>query len=68
MTKDVVIEYGHDRLPSKSEKAELENSKRVISGFEVCRDCSAKQLKKELAALLKGTEMEGFCFESVLGH
>ena len=25
MTKDVVIEYGHDRVPSKTEKAELEN-------------------------------------------
>ena len=66
MSKDVVvIEYGHDRVPSKAEKAELEKSNRVISGFEVCRDWRAKQLKKELAALLKGTEMEGFCFEIV---
>lgn len=66
VTKDVVIvEYGHDRVPSKAEKAELEKSKRVISGFEVCRDWSAKQLEKELAALLKGTEMEEFGFEIV---
>ena len=61
----VVIEYGHDRVPSKTEKAELEKSKRVISGFEVCRGWSATQLEKELAALLKGTEMEGFSFEIV---
>ena len=61
MTKDIdVIEYGHDRVPSKTEKAELEKSKRVISGFEICRGWSATQLEKELAALLKGTEMEGF--------
>ena len=66
VTKDVVvIEYGYDRVPSKAEKAELEKSKRVISGFEVGRDWSAKQLEKELAVLLKGTEMEGFCFEIV---
>ena len=66
VTKDVVvIEYGHDRVPSKAEKTELEKSKRVISGFEVGRDWSAKQLEKELAVLLKGTEMEGFCFEIV---
>ena len=66
VTKDVVvIEYGHDRVPSKAEKAELEKSKRVISGFEVSKDWSAKQLEKELTALLKGTQMEGFCFEIV---
>ena len=61
----VVIEYGHDRIPSKTEKAKLEKSKRVISGFEVCRGWSATQLEKELAALLKGTEMERFSFEIV---
>ena len=65
VTKDiVVIEHGHDRVPSKTEKAELEKSKRVISGFvEVW---SATQLEKELAALLKGTEMGGFSFEIVI--
>ena len=48
VTKDVVvIEYGHDRVPSKAEKAELKKSKRVISGFEVGRDWSAKQLEKK---------------------
>ena len=65
MIKDTVIEYGHDRVPTKTEKAELEKSKRVIPGFEVCRGWSATQLEKELAALLKGTEMEGFSFEIV---
>ena len=66
VTKDVVvIEYGHDRVPSQTEKAKLEKSKWVISGFEVCRDWGAKQLEKELAVLLKGTKMEGFCFEIV---
>lgn len=66
VTKNVVvIEYGNDRVPSKAQKAELEKSKRVTSGFEVCGDWSAKQLEKELAALLKGTEREGFCFEIV---
>ena len=35
VSKDViVIEYEHDRVPSKAEKIELEKSKRVISGFE----------------------------------
>ena len=64
VSKDViVIEYEHDRVPSKAEKIELEKSKRVISGFEVNREWSAKELERELAALLKGTQMEGFCFE-----
>ena len=64
VSKDViVIEYEHDRVPSKTEKIELEKSKRVISGFEVNREWTAKQLEKELEALLKGTQMEGFCFE-----
>ena len=36
VSKDViVIEYEHDRVPSKAEKIELEKSKRVISGFKV---------------------------------
>ena len=35
VSKDViVIEYEHDRVPSKAEKIELEKSKRVISGFK----------------------------------
>ena len=64
VTKDVVvIEYGHDRVPSKAEKAKLEKSKRVVSRFVVSKDRSAKQLEKELATLLKGTKMEGFCFK-----
>ena len=66
VTKDViVIEYDHDRVPSKAERVELEKSKQVISGFEVSRDWTAKQLERELVALLKGAEMEGFCFEIV---
>ena len=64
VSKDViVVEYEHDRVPSKAEKIELEKSKRVISGFEVNREWTAKELERELAALLKGTQMEGFCFE-----
>ena len=31
----IVIEYEHDRVPSRAEKIELEKSKRLISGFEV---------------------------------
>ena len=61
----VVIDYGQDRVPSKAEKAKLEKSKRVISGFEVNRDWTAKQLERELVALLKGTGMEGFSFEII---
>ena len=62
MSKDViVIEYEHDRASSKAEKIELEKSKRVISGFEVNREWTAKELERELSALLKGTQMEGFC-------
>ena len=64
VSKDViVIEYEHDRVPSKAEKIELEKSKRVISGFEVNREWSAKELERELAALLRGTPMQGFCFK-----
>ena len=64
VSKDViVIEYEHDRVPSKAEKIELEKSKRVISGFEVNREWTAKELERELSALLKGTQMKGFCFE-----
>ena len=64
VSKDViVIEYEHDRVPSKAEKIKLEKSKRVISGFEVNRKWSAKELERELAALLRGTPMQGFCFE-----
>ena len=51
------------RVPFKAEKIELEKSKRVISGFEVNSEWSAKELERELAALLKGTQMEGFCFK-----
>ena len=66
VSKDViVIEYGYDRVPSKAEKIELEKSKRVISGFDISRDWTAKQLERERTALLKGSEMEGYCFEIV---
>ena len=53
VSKDViVIEYEHDRVPSKTEKIELEKSKRVISGFEVNREWTAKQLEKECSGTL----------------
>lgn len=34
----VVIEFEHDRVPSKTEKIELEKSKRAISGFDINRE------------------------------
>ncbi|XP_022778455.1 uncharacterized protein LOC111320014 [Stylophora pistillata] len=64
VTKDViVIEYGKDRIPSKSEKVELEKSGRIICGFELSREWTAVQLEKELSYLLKGSSMDGFSFE-----
>ena len=50
VSKDViVIEYEHDRVPSKAEKIKLEKSKQVpvISGFEVNREWSVKELERE---------------------
>ena len=64
VSKDVIfIEYKHDRVLSKAEKIELEKSKRVISGFDINREWFGKEPERELAALLKGTQMEGYCFE-----
>lgn len=52
VTKDfIVIEYGKDRIPSKSEKVELEKSGRIICGFELSREWTAVQLEKELSYL-----------------
>ena len=50
VSKDViVIEYEHDRVPSKAENIKLEKSKQVpvISGFEVDREWSVKELERE---------------------
>ena len=54
VSKDViVIEYEHDRVPSKPEKIELEKSKRVISGFEVNREWTAKELEKRVGSVVE---------------
>ena len=35
MTRDVIIiEKGHENMPSKTEKVEMERKGRVISGFD----------------------------------
>ena len=66
MTRDViVIENGQVRIPTKSEKIELEKNQRVISGFDIDRSWDAEQLYKELSSLLKSTELEGLNFEIV---
>ena len=38
-----------DQVPSKAEKAELEKSKRVVSGFEVSKDWSASFFETRLS-------------------
>ena len=54
VSKDViVIEYEHDRVPSKAEKIELEKSKRVISGFEVNREWSAKRARERVGSVVE---------------
>lgn len=53
----VVIEYGHEKIPSKvkKKKVELEKCKIIISGFEIGREWTSIKLEKEMSALLKGT-------------
>ena len=65
VSKDVIVlEYGKEKIPSKSEKPELERSGRIISGFDIDRKWDAKKLHSELSSLLTG-EMEGMYFEIV---
>ena len=51
VTRDiVVVENREQRIPSKTEKAHLEGSGRVITGLDINRGWSDVQLKKELSA------------------
>jgi len=66
VTRDVIIiEKGHEQMPSRLEKVQLERKRRVISGFDVDRSWDAEELHLQLSSLLKGTEMEGLRFEIV---
>ena len=65
VSKDVVIlDFGREKIPTKSEKAELERSGRIISGFDINRKWDAKTLHNEISRLLPGY-MEGLYFEIV---
>ena len=65
VSKDVIIlEIGREKVPTTSEKPELESSGRIISGFDINRKWDAKTLHKELSTLLTG-ELEGMYFEIV---
>lgn len=66
VTRDVIIiEKGHEHVPSKTEKVQMERKRRVVSGFDVDRNWDAEELHKQLSSLLKGTEMEDLRFEIV---
>ena len=63
VSKDVMIlEMGREKIPTKTEKPDLERSGRIISGVDIDRKWDAKKLHQELAKLLTG-EMEGLYFE-----
>ena len=65
MEKDVlIVDVDSDKQPSKSKKAALESKGRLISGFDIDREWTSRQLKDQLATLLTG-EMEGLLFEIV---
>ena len=65
VSKDIVIlDFGREKIPTKSEKAELERSGRIISGFDINRKWDAKTLHNEISRLLPGY-MEGLYFEIV---
>ena len=65
VSKDVIIlEIGREKVPTKSQKPELESSGRIISGFDINRKWDAKTLHQELSTLLTG-ELEGMYFEIV---
>ena len=65
VSKDIVIlDFGREKIPTKSEKAKLERSGRIISGFDVNRKGGAKTLHNEISRLLPGY-MEGLYFEIV---
>ena len=64
VTRDI-IGKGHENVPSKTEKVEMERKGRVISGFDVDRSWNAEELHKKLKSLLKDTEMEDLRFEIV---
>ena len=60
----VILDFGREKIPTKSEKAELERSGRIISGFDINRKWDAKTLHNEMSRLLAGY-MEGMYFEIV---
>ena len=65
LEKDVlIVDLDTDKQPSKSEKAALESKGRLISGFDIDREWTSRQLKDQLATLLTG-EIEGLLFEIV---
>lgn len=61
----IIIEKGHEHMPSKTEKVQMERKRRVVSGLDVVRNWDAEELHKQLSFLLKGTQMEDLRFEIV---
>ena len=65
VAKDVIIlDAGQDKLPTKSEKVDLEKDGRIISGFDIDRKWNSTDLQLHLASLLTG-ELIGLSFEIV---
>ncbi|KAJ7389599.1 Fibronectin type 3 and ankyrin repeat domains protein 1, partial [Desmophyllum pertusum] len=65
VSKDVIIlEFGREKIPTKSEKHELERSGRIISGFDINRKWDAKKATQRTIFFVTG-EMEGMYFEIV---
>ena len=65
VAKDVIIlDASQDKLPTKSEKVDLEKDGRIISGFDIGRKWNSTDLQLHLASLLTG-ELIGLSFEIV---
>ena len=65
VSKDVIIvEIGREKIPTGSEKPQLESSGRIVTGFDINRKWDSETLHNELSKLLIG-RMEGMHFEIV---
>ena len=60
----IILDAGQDKLPTKSEKVDLEKDGRIISGFKIDRKWNSTDVQLHLASLLAG-ELIGLSFEIV---
>ena len=50
----IILDAGQDKLPTKSEKVDLEKDGRIASGFDIDRKWNSTDLQLHLASLLTG--------------